>query len=136
MVAVQETPIDLAALVGAVATDASGGIVTFTGTVRDRNAGRKVERLEYHAYPEMAERELARLETEARERFGVHGIALAHRTGNLLVGDVAVAVVVAGAHRAEAFDAARWLIDTLKTTVPIWKKEFFEDGEVWVGLGP
>ena len=132
MIAVQSHAIDLGALVERVSASGSGGVVTFTGVVRDENDGRRVERLEYHAYPEMAERELAKLERQARERFGVHRIALVHRIGTLAVGEIAVAVVVAGAHRAEAFEAARWLIDTLKRTVPIWKKEFFDGGEVWV----
>jgi len=131
-VRLQDTPIDSAALVERLRQDADGAVVLFLGTVRDHNLGRRVRYLEYQAYPEMAERELRRLEEQARERWGVNGIAVVHRTGRLEIGETAVAVAVSSAHRAEAFEAGRHIIDTLKHTVPIWKKEFFEGGEEWI----
>jgi len=88
--------------------------------------------LEYSAYPEMAVSEMQRIEAQARERFGVERLALVHRTGRLEIGEASVGVAVAAAHRAEAFDACRFVIDTLKSLVPIWKKEVFEGGEVWI----
>jgi molybdopterin synthase catalytic subunit len=88
--------------------------------------------LEYHAYPAMAEREMAKLRKRALERFEISEVAIVHRTGRMEIGDAAVAIAVAAPHRAPAFDACRFIIDTLKQTVPIWKKEFFEGGEVWV----
>jgi len=132
VIAVQELPLDVGRIAGTVSGTEVGGVVTFVGNVRAANAGRVVRRLEYHAYPEMAQRELERLAAEARRRFGVLEVAIVHRTGSLEVGDVAVVIAVGAAHRAEAFEAARWLIDTLKRTVPIWKKELFEGGEVWI----
>jgi molybdopterin synthase catalytic subunit len=132
VIAVQADAIDVDRLLRQVAGRGVGGMVSFTGTVRESNAGRAVTRLEYHAYPEMAEREMERLARQARERFDVLEVALVHRIGRLAVGETAVAVVVGAAHRAEAFSAARWLIDTLKKTVPIWKKEFFDGGEIWI----
>ena len=119
-------------LLAAVRGDADGAQALFVGAVRDHNAGRRVLHLEYHAYPAMAEREMAKLRDLALERFEVSEIAIVHRTGRMEIGDAAVAVAVAAPHRAPAFDACRWIIDTLKQTVPIWKKEFFEGGEVWV----
>ena len=132
MVRLQETPIDSNALVEELRQDEDGAVVLFLGTVRDHNLGRRVRYLEYHAYPEMAERELGRLERQARERWSINGVAVVHRIGRLEIGETAVAVAVSSAHRAEAFEAGRHLIDTLKHTVPIWKKEFFEGGEEWI----
>ena len=132
MVRLQQTPIRHEELVHAVRGAADGAVVLFLGTVRDHNQGRRVRYLESHAYPEMAERELRRLEEQARERFGVEHVALVHRTGRLEIGETTVAVAVASAHRADAFEACRFIIDRLKQTVPIWKKEFFEGGDVWI----
>jgi molybdopterin synthase catalytic subunit len=110
----------------------AGGIVTFEGTVRDNARGKRVRYLEYDAYPEMAEAELARIAAEVERRWGTDRIALVHRIGRLEIGEVSVVVAVACPHRAEAFEACRYAIDTLKSTVPIWKKEVAEDGEEWV----
>ena len=132
MVRLQEGPIRVEELIGAVRGDGDGAVALFLGTVRDHNAGRRVLRLEYSAYAEMAEAEMAALESEARSRFDISRVALVHRRGLLEVGEVSVGVAVSAVHRAEAFEACRYVIDTLKRKVPIWKKEFFEGGERWV----
>ncbi len=125
-------PIDIAALVESVRQPGRGGIVTFTGTVRNSHAGREVRALSYSAYEAMAEHECGVIRQEAEGRWPV-SVALAHRVGDLQVGDAAVAVVVAAPHREEAFDACRWLIDEIKRRVPIWKRETYADGSVaWV----
>jgi len=110
----------------------AGGVVTFVGAVRDRARGRDIEYLEYEAYPEMAEREMQRISDACAERWPGTRVAIAHRTGHLDIGDLAVIIVAAAPHRAEAFDACRYAIDTLKETVPIWKKEVASDGQYWV----
>ena len=110
----------------------AGGVVTFVGAVRDTARGREIEHLEYEAYPEMAEREMARISNECAERWQGTRVAIAHRTGHLEIGDIAVVIVAASPHRAEAFEACRHAIDTLKQTVPIWKKEVATDGQYWV----
>ncbi|HEX9056620.1 MAG TPA: molybdenum cofactor biosynthesis protein MoaE [Ktedonobacterales bacterium] len=110
----------------------AGGIVTFEGTVRNHARGKLVRYLEYDAYPEMAEQEMAKIAAEVQRRWQTDHIALVHRIGRLEIGEVSVVVAVACPHRAEAFEACRYAIDTLKSTVPIWKKEVAEDGEEWV----
>jgi molybdopterin synthase catalytic subunit len=132
IVRLQSAPVDAAELIGAVRSGADGALALFLGTVRDENRGRRVLHLEYHAYDAMALSEMARIVDEARSRFAVSAVALVHRTGRLEIGEVSVAVAVAACHRAEAFAACRFLIDTLKRTVPIWKKEFFAGGEAWL----
>lgn len=122
----------LDAIVQSVWHAGAGGIVTFEGTVRDHARGKRVRYLEYDAYPEMAQAELARIASEVERRWGTDRIALVHRIGRLEIGEVSVVVAVACPHRAEAFEACRYAIDTLKSTVPIWKKEVAEDGEEWV----
>ena len=124
-------PIDLAALSGV--SPADGALCLFVGVVRNENRGRAVVRLEYQAYEEMALPLMERIAQEARERFPVTEVRLVHRLGTLEVGEVAVAVVAATAHRGEAFDACRYVIEELKKRVPIWKKEYYIDGSVdWV----
>jgi molybdopterin synthase catalytic subunit len=113
-----------------------GGIVTFVGTVRDEARGRRIQHLEYEAYPEMALREMEKIATEAEGRWSGVRIAIAHRTGHLEIGELAVVIAAAAPHRAEAFEACRFAIDTLKQTVPIWKKEIATDGEYWVDERP
>ncbi len=129
-------PLSLDRCISAVGGAGMGGIVTFTGMVRRTSRGITVEKLEYEAYGKMAIREMTRLceEIEA-EIVGVR-IAVEHRTGTLEVGDLAVVIAAAAPHRAEAFTACRAMIDRLKERVPIWKKEFGDDGSTWVGLGP
>jgi molybdopterin synthase catalytic subunit len=123
-------PLDLVALQGL--SPADGAWCLFVGVVRNENDGRAVTFLEYEAYPEMALREMERLEAEARARWPVTDVRIAHRLGRLEIGEASVAVAVASPHRAEAFAACRFVIDTLKATVPIWKKEHFEGGAVWI----
>jgi len=113
-----------------------GGIVTFVGTVRDQARGREIRRLEYEAYPEMAEREMQKIADEAGRRWPGVRVSIGHRAGVLSIGEVAVVVAAAAPHRAEAFAACRFAIDTLKETVPIWKKEVATDGEYWVDDHP
>jgi len=126
------TPIDLAALIAAVESPVHGGIASFLGQVRNHHDGRTVTRLEYSAYESMAEEECANIVAEAEGRWPVR-VALQHRVGALEIGDVAVAVAAAGAHRDEAFAACRFVIEEVKRRVPIWKKEFYHDGAVqWV----
>jgi molybdopterin synthase catalytic subunit len=132
LIRLQTEPIRIERLVEAALTDADGALALFLGTVRNHNQGRRVLRLEYHAYPEMALRELERIESEAKRRFTISNVATVHRTGELEIGEVSVAIAVAASHRDEAFRACRFVIDTLKRRVPIWKKEYFEGGEVWI----
>jgi molybdopterin synthase catalytic subunit len=113
-----------------------GAIAIFDGIVRNHSRGRATRYLEYQAYEPMALRKMEELAAEARERFAIRNVALVHRLGHLEVGESSVVIAVFSAHRAAAFDACRWLIDTLKQTVPIWKKEFFEDGAVWADGEP
>ena len=113
-----------------------GGIVTFVGTVRDNARGREIRHLEYEAYPEMAEREMQKIADEAGRRWPGVVVAIGHRAGVLAIGEVAVVIAAAAPHRGEAFDACRFAIDTLKETVPIWKKEVATDGEYWVDDRP
>ncbi len=119
-------------LLAEIATEEAGALALFLGTVRVTNAGRRVLFLEYHAYPAMATAEMARIEAQAAGRFAVSRIAVVHRTGRLEIGEVSVGVAVAAAHRADAMDACRFVIDELKQRVPIWKKEHFEGGAVWI----
>ena len=125
-------PIDLAALHTVTAAD--GALCLFVGVVRNQNGGRPVVRLEYEAYEEMALPLMEKIAADARQRWSLTEIHIVHRLGRLEIGDASVAVAVASPHRREAFEACRYAIDTLKRTVPVWKKEHFEDGEVWVGL--
>ncbi len=127
-----EDPRDVDAVAARVAGSDAGGIVTFVGRVRDRARGKQIERLEYEAYPGMAERELEKIAAEAAERWPGVRVAAAHRTGVLGIGEIAVVVAAAAPHRAEAFEACRFTIDALKERVPIWKKEVATDGAYWV----
>jgi molybdopterin synthase catalytic subunit len=124
--------LDRDALIAQVAHASVGGIVIFEGVVRDHARDKQIRYLEYDAYPEMAEQQIRAIVTEAERRWGVERVAVAHRFGRLEIGEASVIIVVASPHRAEAFDACRYIIDTLKTTVPIWKKEVAADGEEWV----
>jgi MoaE-MoaD fusion protein len=113
-----------------------GAIIVFEGIVRNHSRGRRTLYLDYEAYESMAFSEMQRLSQAALERFAVRDVRLVHRLGRLQVGETSILVAVAAAHRAAAFEACRWLIDTLKKTVPIWKKEYFEDGAVWADGEP
>ena len=123
-------------IVAAMKAGEDGALVVFDGIVRNNTRGRRTLFLDYEAYEDMALQQMRALAAEAVEKFSVREIALVHRLGRLDVGETSVLIVVASAHRAAAFDACRWLIDTLKKTVPIWKKEHFEDGAVWADGEP
>ena len=136
MIEITESPIDYELLTARVRSPLAGGICLFLGTVRELTGDKRTSFLSYEAYPEMALRKLAELEVEARRRWPIVEVAISHRVGTLDLGSVAVAVAVSTPHRAEAFEACRWLIDTLKESVPIWKKEVWADGgEEWVHPG-
>lgn len=125
--------IDTSALVEGVGDPAAGGTTLFVGTTRNENEGRVVERLEYEAYEAMALEEMRRIGDEIARRWQVVAVAMVHRVGIVPIGQASVAVAVSAVHREEAFAACRYGIDTLKATVPIWKKEYYEGGEHWVG---
>lgn len=130
-----DQPIVLETLVARVQSPSRGGVACFLGTVRNHHEGRQVLRLDYSAYAAMAEAECGRIVAEAESRWNV-AVTLNHRLGQLEIGDTSVAVVAASAHRDEAFQACRYVIEELKRRVPIWKKEYFADGSVeWVGSG-
>ncbi|HUG92795.1 MAG TPA: molybdenum cofactor biosynthesis protein MoaE [Planctomycetaceae bacterium] len=125
--------IDYTALVESVRSDQAGAVVLFLGTVREMTGERRTLALDYEAYPEMAAAKLAELEAEARRRWPMTNVAMMHRLGRLDLGEISVAVAVSSPHRQDAFDAGRFLIDTLKVTVPIWKRENWSDGTTeWV----
>lgn len=132
----QRDPIDASALAAAVKEGEAGAVVVFDGIVRNNTRGRRTQYLDYEAYEAMALSQMQGLARDAQQRFGVRRVALVHRLGRLQVGETSVLIVVASAHRAQAFEACRWIIDTLKKTVPIWKKEWFEDGAVWADGEP
>lgn len=126
-------PIDAAAVAAAVAHPGTGATVTFIGTTRDHNDGRRVIRLEYEAYPEMALTEMRRIGEIARQRWPIERVAIVHRIGVVPLGEASVVIAVSARHRRAAFEACHFAIDRLKEVVPIWKKEHFEGGEVWIG---
>jgi MoaE-MoaD fusion protein len=129
-------PIDTQSVLDRIKQDEDGAAVVFEGVVRNQTRGRKTLYLDYEAYEQMALEQMERLADEALRQFQVRDVAVVHRLGRLEIGETSVLIVVASAHRAAAFDACRWLIDTLKRTVPIWKKEYFEDGAVWAAGEP
>jgi molybdopterin synthase catalytic subunit len=135
-----DQPIDYARLVEASRDASCGAVVLFLGTVRELSEGREVRGLDYEAFGPMAERKLEEVVVAAEARFPIRGTKVVHRTGRLELGEIAVAVVTASAHRAEAFDAARWIMDQIKRVVPIWKREDWAEGTPeWVhpsGLAP
>ncbi len=128
--------IDTAAVLAQIKRPDEGAAVVFEGVVRNHSRGRRTLFLDYEAYEEMALRQMESLAAQALSQFQICDAAMVHRLGRLDIGETSVLIVVAAAHRAAAFDACRWLIDTLKRTVPIWKKEYFEDGAVWADGEP
>lgn len=130
---VDDAPIDTGRLLAAVGDPAAGASVLFLGTTRNENAGRRVTRLEYEAFATMAVREMRALARQARRRWPVRRVAMVHRVGVVPVGEASVGIAVSAGHRAEAFEACHWLIDRLKELVPIWKKEHYRGGTVWIG---
>jgi len=135
LVEVSAEPLSEGRLMAAVGDPGAGGLVLFSGVVREETGGRRVKYLEYEAHAPMAAVKMREIASAVRARWpGVRGLALVHRIGRLEIGESSVMIAVSSPHRGEAFDACRFAIDTLKETVPVWKKEYFEDGEVWVGL--
>lgn len=131
-----EMPLSVQACEAFVSASDAGGTVSFIGTVRNQTKGRAVVRLEFEAYVPMAVSEMNKIAKQAAAQFPVRKISMHHRIGVLEIGDIPVIIAVSAAHRDAAFGACRFCIDTLKQTVPIWKKEIFEDGEVWVAAHP
>lgn len=130
---VTRRPLNPLPLIKKVRRDEHGAVVVFLGVVRNESYGRKVLRLEYEAYREMAEKKIEEIASEVEGKWGIKDTIIAHRLGSMGIGDVSLLVVVGSPHRAEAFAACEYVVDRLKEIVPIWKKEVFEDGEVWVG---
>ena len=128
--------IDSDSLIRAAKKGEDGAVVVFDGIVRNNSRGRRTLHLDYEAYESMADKQMRALAQEALGKFGVRQVVIVHRLGRLQVGETSVLIVVASAHRAQAYEASRWLIDTLKKTVPIWKKETFVDGAVWADGEP
>jgi molybdopterin synthase catalytic subunit len=137
MTELTSTTIDVARLLEQAQTPAAGAVALFLGTTRETTGGRSTASLDYQCYPEMAQRKLAELEAEARRRWPIIECCVVHRLGNLQPGEVSVAVAVSTPHRSDAFAAARWLIDTVKMEVPIWKRENWADGAAdWIHPSP
>jgi molybdopterin synthase catalytic subunit len=130
------SPLDISSCIDFVSGPEIGGISVFVGTVRDQTRGRRVLRLDFEAYEPMAVSEMRKIAEQAMTRFQIDKISLHHRTGRLEIGEIPVVIAVGAPHRGAAFEACQFAIDTLKETVPIWKKEYFEDGEVWVAAHP
>ncbi|HJU60582.1 MAG TPA: molybdenum cofactor biosynthesis protein MoaE [Candidatus Binatia bacterium] len=133
MFRVTDKPINLQELVDFVTDPEAGAVATFIGTTRNNNEGRKVIALDYEAYPEMAEKELARLGEEASRKWPICRIAIVHRLGPVQITEPSVIIAVSAAHREAAFAVCRFAIEEIKKTVPIWKKEVYEGGEIWIG---
>ena len=125
-------PLDSQRITREVSDGSAGAVVLFHGVVRNNNLGRRVEYLEYDAYPPLAERMLAEIADEVRARWEVTGVAIHHRTGRLEIGEASLLVAISSAHRAEAFDACHYCVDRVKQVVPVWKKEVWEGGESWI----
>lgn len=136
LIHITNRPLDLEHVISLVAAPNLGGINVFLGTVRDQTKGKKVVRLEYEAYEPMALAEMTKIARQVNEKWAWSVIAIHHRVGTLRIGETAVIIAVATPHRGDAFAACKFAIDTLKETVPIWKKEVFEDGEEWVAANP
>ena len=136
MISLTDMPIEPAALLAQVASHEAGAVVLFLGTTREITQGRRTASLDYECYPEMAEKKLSELEAEARRRWPLTGCAIVHRLGHLDLGEASIAIAVSSPHRQAAFEAGKWLIDTIKEDVPIWKRENWADGtSEWVHPG-
>ncbi|REC45478.1 molybdenum cofactor biosynthesis protein MoaE [Chryseobacterium pennipullorum] len=133
---ITENTLDITACLSAAQDFGSGGVSTFIGTVRNVTKEKSVVRLEYECYQPMAMKEIRKIADKAIDLFSVKNIVVHHRTGILFPGDAAIIIVVSAGHREAVFDACKYMIDTIKETVPIWKKEIFDDGEEWVSAHP
>ena len=132
---VTDAPLSLEAVAAEVADERAGGLATFTGTVRRQSRGREVTLLEYEAYAEMAEDVMAQIASDLEQRYDLWAVAIHHRVGRVEIGEASVAIAVSAPHREDALVACKDAIDTLKQTVPLWKKEVYEGGEEWIGRG-
>ena len=136
LIRVVDSAIDFDEALAAVAAPENGGVVTFRGDTRNHSEGKVVQKLFYEAYEPMATEKMNEIVDEVEERWQVRDFAMIHRVGEVPIGEASIFIVAAAPHRAEAFAACHYAIDTLKQTVPIWKKEYFEGGEMWVGETP
>ncbi len=136
MIELDKQPLNIQKAIDFVQDPSAGGIDVFIGTVRDATEGKRVVALEFEAYEKMAISEFEKIVEEAQKQWPICKTAVLHAVGRKEIGDLAVVIAVSAAHRDAAFQACRYIIDTLKKTVPIWKKEIFEDGEVWVAAHP
>lgn len=134
MILITCEPLDHEAITSTVRSDSNGGVVTFMGTTRKETNGRRVLYLEYESYDKMAEKMLRFIADEIRERWGITDLSIAHRLGRLEIGETSLVIAVGAPHRDEAFAACQHAVDRIKEEVPIWKKEVFDDGEIWVGI--
>jgi molybdopterin synthase catalytic subunit len=130
---ITQSPIDMQELADFVADPAAGAMATFVGMTRNTNEGRQVTRLEYECYPGMAEKEMEKIAAEVLQRWPIKKISMVHRLGRVDIGEASVAIAVSSGHRHAAFEACHYAINQLKETVPIWKKELYEGGELWIG---
>jgi len=136
MIELSKSSINISSVIESARDDGAGALDVFIGTVRNATKDKRVKKLEFEAYEKMALNELEKIAQEASKRWPIKKISIVHALGIREIGETAVAIAVSTPHRQEAFEACRFCIDTLKETVPIWKKEIFEDGEVWVGSTP
>jgi len=136
MIEITTSPIDVVKVLGQVQSEAAGAVNVFIGTVRSNTANKKVVRLEYEAYDSMALSEMRKIADRAKAQWPIEKLIIIHRKGSLQIGEAAVIIAVATPHRQDSFEACRFTIDTLKESVPIWKKEVYGDGEVWVAAHP
>ena len=132
LIAIREDALDASAIADRIRSNTDGALVVFEGVVRAQSRGKQVRALVYEAYGSMAQRQMEHLSEEARRRWPISELAVVHRTGTLEVGETSVVIAVAAPHRGDAFDACEWLIDELKRSVPIWKKEIYTEGEAWI----
>ena len=132
MIEITHEVLDPERITAGVRADSNGAVVTFLGSTRSSNEGRNVLHLEYEGYEPMAKKKLAEIADEIRERWDIQDVAITHRLGRLEIGEISLVVAVASPHRKEAFEACQYCVDRIKQIVPIWKKEFFEGGEVWI----
>jgi len=128
-------PIDVRGVAESIQKPEDGAVVVFEGAVRNHSQAKAVRFLEYDAYESMALKKLEEIGSRAKDKYGIRAIAIVHRLGHMKIGELSIVIAVASAHRGPAFDACRFAIDTIKEIVPIWKKEFYEDGEVWIEGG-
>lgn len=136
MIKITDLPLNPTEIIATIYSDEAGAVNVFIGTVRSSTKDKKVTRLEFETYSSMAISELNKIKEQVQERWPIKNIAIYHRIGTLTIGEIAVVIAVASPHRKESFEACQYAIDTLKETVPIWKKEIFEDGEEWVSAHP